>query len=160
MYPGTSLSSTTLPNPIAPTDPTTTVSTSTTLTSQASIANSIFSQAAQTSDQDHHCQIPQIMPTPESGSSQGLPDYTPMNEPSFVWGDRDSGSFMRDLDAAHKETVQWRNNVFKIPRGGAGKSFVKELSRLFNAFAEGSALEPVALKATIVLPLLMLQKPL
>ena len=59
---------------------------------------------------------------------------------------------MKDLDAAFEQAVQWRNNCFKVPQGSAGKLFVKELSRLFNAFARESALEPVALKATIVLP--------
>ena len=39
------------------------------------------------------------------------------------------------------------------------KSFTAELSRLFSAFATGSALEQIALKAATVLPLLMLQKP-
>ena len=63
------------------------------------------------------------------------------------------------LDSAYNEAVHWKNNLFKIPQGSAGKSFTAELSHLFSAFANGSALEQIALKAATVLPLLMLQKP-
>ena len=50
-----------------------------------------------------------------------------------------------------------RKNSFNIPRGKAGKTFTNELARLFLAFASGSVLESVALKAAIVLPILTLQ---
>ena len=54
--------------------------------------------------------------------------------------------------------LHWRMNCFKIPHGNAGKSFTSELARLFLAFATGSALESVTLKAAAVLPPLLLQK--
>ena len=38
-------------------------------------------------------------------------------------------------------------NLFKVPLGNVGKSLVAELSRLYNAFASGSALESIALMA-------------
>lgn len=40
-----------------------------------------------------------------------------------------------------------------------GVAFVHELSRLFQAYTESSALEGVALKAAMILPALLLQKP-
>ena len=54
--------------------------------------------------------------------------------------------------------MHWRKNCFRIPQGNAGKSLVHELAHLYDAFATRSALEFVALKAAIVLPLLVLQK--
>ena len=45
------------------------------------------------------------------------------------------------------------------PTENAGKKFVQELSRLFWAYADQSALESVALQATTVMPILLLQKP-
>ena len=45
------------------------------------------------------------------------------------------------------------------PFGKAGKGFVLKLSRLLTAYAEGSALESIALKASTVLFVLLLQKP-
>ena len=127
-----------------------------------SVSSHSNQQIAQTSHQDHPLQTVPTTSTadiPDGGSSHSLPGYTTMSEPTFVWGDRASAPFMKDLDAAFEQAVQWRNNCFKVPQGSAGEPFVKELSRLFNAFARESALEPVALKATIVLPLLLLQKP-
>ena len=47
---------------------------------------------------------------------------------------------------------------FKIPLGNVGKSFVAEMSRLYTAFAI-STLECIALKATFILPILVLQLP-
>ena len=46
-----------------------------------------------------------------------------------------------------------------IPTGNAGKSFVSELANLFQAFADGSSLEQIALKAAMVMQVLLLQKP-
>ena len=46
-----------------------------------------------------------------------------------------------------------------VPLGSVGKSFVAELARLYDAFASGSALESVALRAAIVLPILVLKIP-
>ena len=46
-----------------------------------------------------------------------------------------------------------------MPYGSVGKCFVSELARLYKAFASKSAVEGIALKAAIVLPILVLQKP-
>ncbi len=98
---------------------------------------------------------PQLVPTIPCK----LPDYRPSTNSTFAWESVDSISFISQLDKIYKEAVHWRNNLFKIPQGNAGKSLTTELSRLFNAFATGSALEPIALKAATVLPHLILKKP-
>ena len=46
-----------------------------------------------------------------------------------------------------------------MPSGQAGKKFVLELARLFRSFADRSSLERIALKAAMLMPLLLLQKP-
>ena len=56
-------------------------------------------------------------------------------------------------------TVHWKRNIFRVQQGNIGKQFVDELARLYAAFADGSALESVSLKAIIVIPHLLLQKP-
>ena len=43
-----------------------------------------------------------------------------------------------------------------MPSGNHGKSFVRELTRMFNGYAEGPALEIIAMKAAMTMPL---QKP-
>ena len=55
------------------------------------------------------------------------------------------------LDHAYSVVVHWRRNVFAVPSGKAGTGFVSELSRLFLAYAEGSALESIALKAAMTM---------
>ena len=88
-----------------------------------------------------------------------LPNYEPLILPNFSWGVVDSTSFSNSLEVAYTEIVHWRRNLFSVPSGKVGEAFVFELSRLFRAYAEATALESVALKATIVLPVLTLQKP-
>ena len=46
-----------------------------------------------------------------------------------------------------------------IPTDATGKAFVSELAFLIQSFADGSAIEPFALKALMVIPTLLLQKP-
>ena len=57
------------------------------------------------------------------------------------------------------EVVHWRRNLFQVPSGSAGKAFIAELARLYQAYADGSSLESVALMACSVAPILLLQKP-
>jgi len=97
--------------------------------------------------------------TEESGNNPSLPDFQPVAQPNFLWGNLDGSQFCSALDKAYQEVIHWRKNSFSVPRGRAGKAFVCELARLFRAVGEGSALESVALKAIVVASVLLLQKP-
>ena len=89
-----------------------------------------------------------------------LPQFMQMASLNLRWGEKDAWrTFAHLIDCCYEEIVNWRWNLFKIPLGKAGKSFVCELIQLFRTYADGSALECIVLKATIVLPVLMLQKP-
>ena len=88
-----------------------------------------------------------------------LPDYTSRSPSVFTWGECTATEFSTKLEEAYKTVIHWRKNCFTPPSGRAGKGFVSELSRLYQAFGTASTLESVALKATIVLPHLLLQKP-
>ena len=76
-----------------------------------------------------------------------------------MWGICDAETFTHSLSAAYAEVVHWRKNVFPVPLGNSGKKFVQELSRLVRAYAEESPLESIALQATTVMSILLLQKP-
>ena len=54
--------------------------------------------------------------------------------------------------------THWHENLFLTQSVQAGKRFTAELSRMFHAYAEGNALEPIALKVAIATPALLLQK--
>ena len=79
-----------------------------------------------------------------------LPPFSPANPPNFTWGEMDGVKVAEDIDRIYSEIVHWRHNVFKIPSGKQGKAFVYEMARLFNAYAEASSMEGVAIKAAMV----------
>ena len=70
----------------------------------------------------------------------------------FRWGELSGDEFVGEIQLAYEEMVHWRQNLFKIPSGRAGKDFTSEVTRLLSAFAEASALEGIALKAAMTLP--------
>ena len=89
-----------------------------------------------------------------------LPSFDPMAPPrNFTWNDLDGETFCMRVDAAFSEAVHWRRNVFSVPRGRAGKAFVTELSRLWQAYGSASAMECIALRAASLMCMLLLQKP-
>ena len=102
--------------------------------------------------------VPTVSASP-STSMPDIPAYHAAADITFSWDDLDPTSFCQSLKEAYAETVHWKKNLFKVPLGNVGKSFVAELSRLYNVFASGSALESIALMAVIVLPILVLQSP-
>ena len=88
-----------------------------------------------------------------------LPPHDSLAEASFMWGLVTAPSFSASLSEAFDEVVHWKGNLFTVPHGSKGDQFVTELARLYRAYAEASALEAVALKATTVMTVLLLQRP-
>ena len=82
-----------------------------------------------------------------------------MSVPSFLWGELSGQDCAKQLIECYNEALHWRRNLFKVPQGKAGNEFVQEISRLFRSYAEASSLESIALTATILFPILVLQKP-
>ena len=91
-------------------------------------------------------------------SVQPTPQESPRPPELLNSASSDANSFCEDLDVVYREVVHWRRNVFEVPRGSAGKAFVGDLARLFRAVGQGSALEPVALKAVFVASSMLLQR--
>ena len=79
-------------------------------------------------------------PSRQASEIPTLPEFKPMASPQFCWGELDASAFTERLNRAYSVVVHWRMNIFNIPSGNAGTDFVRELSRLFHAYAEGSAL--------------------
>jgi len=95
---------------------------------------------------------PQNNETLAGGCIYPLPSYPQVHKPTFTWGDHDGTSFAHSLSCCYAEVVHWKQNLFKVPSGKVGNSFVKEITRLLRAYIETSALESVALKAVMVMP--------
>ena len=77
----------------------------------------------------------------------------------FQWGERDGAAFTDDLNKAYEKIVFWKKNLFMLPTGNAGKNYIKEVTRLLNAWTHDTPLRLVSLKAIHTMPALLLQKP-
>ena len=87
-----------------------------------------------------------------------LPEPSPLETPQFQWGNYQPEVVCEIVDKIYVEIVHWNPNLFKVPSGGAGKLFTKELSRLFKAFGTGSGMDLIAFKVIFVMPALLLQR--
>ena len=63
------------------------------------------------------------------------------------------------IDTIYKEIVFFRNNLFKLHSGKAGKMFIDELTFWIQQFNRKTKLNKVAMKIFMTLPALLLQKP-
>ena len=92
-------------------------------------------------------------PLPNDVTGPSLPPYSVVSvAPSLT-------DFTEMVDSAYTKIVHWRSNIFKLPTGALAKKVLAELTRLFQAFNEKSLLENIAVKAAMILPALVLQKP-
>ena len=64
----------------------------------------------------------------------------------FKWGDYDSQVYKQNLDVVYNKVVFWRQNLFKLPWGTAGKAYVKETARLVAEWNSNSNLMDIVLK--------------
>ena len=85
-----------------------------------------------------------------------LPVQQPLN---FRWGEHTGQAIFDVVNSCYEEVVHWKPNLFLVPFGSAGTSFVKEVARLLQAFGDGSSLERISMKAISLMQILLLQKP-
>ena len=103
---------------------------------------------------------PSCEATPTGPCAPDLPPFSPIPSSAiFTWGDSDADSLTEAVMSAYKEVLHWQKNLFPVPHGNIGRSFVNELSRLYKAYAAASSLEGVALAAACIMPTLLLQNP-
>lgn len=91
-------------------------------------------------------------------SCPDLPSFETVSPPQFRWGECEGHEAVDAINDCYNVVVHWVRNLFKVPFGKAGKGFVQELSRLIRSYSDNSALESVAIKASLIFPPLMLQK--
>ena len=89
-----------------------------------------------------------------------LPSFVPAHEPEFEWGMLSGHDALSSLKSAYEVIAKFRPNTFDLPGGGSGKSFVQEITRLNRAFADRSPSERISNLAEMVMPALLLQRPL
>ena len=67
--------------------------------------------------------------------------------------------FERSLSLTDEKIVRWNRNLFLLPFGQAGKSFIDGISRLMDEWIHKPPLKDIAFKVIMVMPSLLLQKP-
>ena len=55
--------------------------------------------------------------------------------------------------------VYWRKNLFLLPTGETGESFINEITRIINAWVYDTSIKGIPLKALHAMPAFLLQKP-
>ena len=104
-----------------------------------------------------------LSPGEDSSSSQHSPNISraqvypewplpALEEPNFTWGNLQGVELHQTMKETFDEVIHWRRNLFQVPSGSARKAFVAELAWLYQAYADGSSLESVALMACSVAP--------
>ena len=94
------------------------------------------------------------------GSDHGyMGGSVPLQPPNFVWGDLSGRDFCDKVNKAYDEVVQWRRNLFLVPFGKIGKALIQEMATLFQVYGDNSSLKCIALKACLLMQVLLLQKP-
>ena len=76
-----------------------------------------------------------------------------------TWDKISHANFCNIVNGVYDKIVHYRRNIFDVPSGRAGKSFIEELTFWIKQFNADFDLNSVALKAFMVLPTLILQKP-
>ena len=76
--------------------------------------------------------IPPSKPPDPPAPDQGTADH---HEFDFKWGSFDGKSFTKKMNLCYEQIVYWKKNLFLLPKGAAGKQYIREITRLINAFA-------------------------
>ena len=79
-----------------------------------------------------------VRQNPEFSDSYPVSKFKPCTD--FLWNDVTGERACEFFTSTYEEVIHWKPNIFLIPFGKAGKLFVQELARLYQAFAEDSAL--------------------
>ena len=77
----------------------------------------------------------------------------------FACWERDGIRFKDDLNEAYEKTVFWRKNLFTLPTGKAENKYIKEVTKLLNAWTQNTPLKSINLKVIHTMPALLLKKP-
>jgi hypothetical protein len=82
-----------------------------------------------------------------------------MSSAVFSWGKLEGTVFITKISEIYEEIPKWRKNIFVLPSGQAGKSFIGERTKLINCWARRTPIERISFKAACVMDYLLLQKP-
>ena len=77
----------------------------------------------------------------------------------YMWRRYKYYNFEKYLSTVYEKTVFWKEDIFLLLSGKAGRKFIDEVSRLMNEWLKDSTLKDIVFKAIMVMLNLLLQKP-
>lgn len=83
----------------------------------------------------------------------------PVPAERFYWGEASGSDITNVINECYEKIVFWRKNLFMLPNGSTGKNYIREVTRLLNAWKENSPISNLSMKAIHIMPALLLQKP-
>ena len=90
-------------------------------------------------------EIPNIERVRQSGIISGDTETNKQNHLSeqadFRWNEINGNVFCQRVTNAYEDIVHWKRNNFLVPSGKVGKSFIRELARLYQSYADDAPLE-------------------
>ena len=79
---------------------------------------------------------------------------------NIKWGEYEGeAEISSTIKTIYEEILNWKHNIFPLPRGKSGTDLVKEIDRLVNLFVRKTGWERLALSLLHIFLPLMLQKP-
>ena len=79
---------------------------------------------------------------------------------NLEWGEHSGEEAIHQLiQTAYNEILNWKKNLFTVPRGTSGNKFIGELSRLINLFVHKTPWEKLSLTLVHIFVPIMLQRP-
>ena len=78
---------------------------------------------------------------------------------TYKWGEYTNKQFEENVSSIYEKIVYWKKNIFLLPTGKRGRCFINERTRLIDTWIRGLLLKNIALKAVMIMPCLLLQKP-
>ena len=94
-----------------------------------------------------------------STNTTGSTTTSSAQQKSYTWGNYFSHVFEANVSTVYKQVVHWKKNLFLLPSGKAGKQYIDETIKLLNERLQESPLKDIGLKAIMIMPNLLLQKP-
>ena len=91
---------------------------------------------------------------PEDGAGNGEDNIL-----NAQWGGMKGIEIRDSVTKAYEQVSRWKRNLFYLPTGKAGESFIEELTKVINQFNNDSAFESVSLMMVTLMFPLLLQKP-
>ena len=79
--------------------------------------------------------------------------------PNVLWGEATIDEIIDSTNTVYEKIVFFKQNLFKLPSGHAGKDFIRECTRLVGSWNTNSAWKSIAWKCIMIMPALLLQKP-